>query len=300
MAKIVLGGATGLIGTPLADALASAGHEVVLLVRREKAGVAHRQVLWEGKALGPWQTELEGARAVYNLAGRSVSCKWTPENRRQILDSRVESTTAIGDAIAACRTPPEVWVNASAVGYYGSRGDEILEEGSSSGEGFLAEVSRKWEDAILKHPAQVGSKVAMRTGFVLANGGGAFPILRGLASFFLGGPAGTGEQWYSPIHIDDLVRLYVGAMDGTYQGAVNAVAPKPERNRDFMLVLRHRLGRAFGLPAPEWAVRLLGDTIGPDAALALDSTRVLPQEASEAGFTFKYPDIDSAFAALLR
>lgn len=300
MAKVVLSGATGLIGTPLADALAVAGHEIVLLVRREKRDVAHRQVLWEGKALGPWQSELEGAKAVYNLAGRSVNCKWTPENRRQILDSRVESTTAIGDAIAACRTPPEVWVNASATGFYGSRGDEVLDEGSSSGEGFLAEVCRKWEGAMFEHPAQIRAKVALRTGFVLAHGGGAFPILRGLASFFLGGPAGTGDQWYSPIHIEDLVRLYVAAMEGSYDGAVNAVMPKPERNREFMLVLRHQLGRPFGLPAPAWGVRLLGETIGPDASLALDSTRVVPKEALEAGFGFKYPEIDSAFGALLR
>ncbi len=302
--KVVLAGGTGLIGRPLAAALEAAGHEVVLLVRRESPqgseAARYRQVLWEGRALGPWQAELDGARAVYNLAGRSVSCKWTPANRRAILDSRVESTRAIGDAALACRRPPEVWINASATGYYGDRGDEAVDERSEPGRGFLADVCRAWEDAIFDHPLRGGGKVALRTGVVLANEGGAFPILRTLAQAFLGGAAGSGGQWMSPIHIDDLVRLYVAAMDGGYEGAVNATMPKPERNRDLMLVLRHRLGRAFGLNAPEWAIRLLGSTLGPDAELALGSTRALPQEALDAGFAFKYGDIEAAFDALLR
>ncbi|RYG75323.1 TIGR01777 family protein [bacterium] len=297
--KIVLAGATGLIGHPLCDALAGAGYEVVLLVRKPTPS-RHRTVLWEGKALGPWQGELDGAAAVFNLAGRSVNCRWNERNRRAIELSRTESTTAIGEAIAACDAPPPVWINASATGYYGDRGEETLSERSSHGTGFLSDVCVQWERALFEAPASRTRRVALRTGVVLANEGGAFPPLRTLARFGLGGSAGSGSQWLSPIHIDDLVRMYVAAMGRGWEGPINAVGPKPERNGDLMMVLRHAVGRSFGVGAPAWALRLIGATVGPDSELLLGSTRAVPSRASALGFEFRFDRVESIFANLLR
>lgn len=297
--KIVLAGATGLIGKPLAAALAGAGHEVVLLVRRSSSG-PYRSVLWEGKALGPWQTEFEGAAAVFNLAGRAIDCRWSERNRRKIEASRVESTTAIGEAIAACKTPPPVWVNASAIGFYGDRGDEPVDERSAGGQGFLADVCRYWEKALFSAPTPRTRRVALRTGVVMSPKGGAFPALRLLSRMGLGGPAGKGEQWISPIHIEDLVRMYMAAMEKEWEGPINAVGPKPEKNAEFMMVLRHEVGRDFGLGVPEWMLRFLGGTFGPDESLLLGSTRALPQKAGDLGFTFKFDRVETIFANLLR
>lgn len=297
--RVILAGATGLIGKPLAAALATAGYEVVLLIRRTTPS-PYRTVLWEGKALGPWQAELDGAAAVFNLAGRPVDCRWSERNRRTIESSRVESTRAIGEAIAACATPPPVWINASATGFYGDRGDDTLDERSPVGTGFLADVCRLWERALFSAPTPRTRRVALRTGFVLSNRGGAFPVLRTLARLGLGGPAGRGGQWISPIHIEDLVRMYLAAMGKGWEGSINAVGPRPERNADLMMVLRHEVERDFGLSAPEWALRLVGSTIGPDESLLLGSTRALPQKATDLGFTFKFERVETAFANLLR
>ena len=233
--KVILAGGSGFVGTALARRLAGDGREVVILTRNPAEHHAPgdtpgpvRAVAWDGRTVGAWTAELEGAGAVVNLTGRSVNCVHTPENRRLILESRLDSVRVLGTAAAAAKRPPAVWVQASAVGYYGPRGAEACPEDAPPGGDFLASVCRRWEEAqAAACPAGV-RPVVLRLGMVLGAEGGAFPLLARLARWGLGGAAGSGRQGMSWIHLDDVVALMARALgDDTLRGAYNATAPEP-------------------------------------------------------------------------
>jgi uncharacterized protein (TIGR01777 family) len=255
-------------------------------------------VSWNGVDVGDWARELEGAAAVVNLAGKSIQNKWTEENRKQIVDSRVRSTTAIGEAVTACENPPRVWINASATGFYGDRPNETLDESSTSGTGFLAETCVLWERAQDQVPTPRTAQARVRIGIVLGRGGGAYQELSALAKNFLGGSIGSGEMMTSWIHLTDLCRMFSWLIAKPQNGVFNGTAPNPVTNGELMAALRESLGRPWSPPAPIFAVKLVADLKGVEPELLLISCNALPRAAINAGFEFEFASVEEALGDL--
>lgn len=291
--KIVIAGGTGFIGKALVGALEE--HEVVVL-SRSGGGVT-----WDGEHVGPWASVLEGALAVVNLSGESISQHWSEASKRRILESRVLSTRTIGEAVEQCATPPTLWVNASAVGYYGDTGAVAMDEAAPPGPkgSFLVDTCVAWEDELFSSGAPT-KKVAVRFGVVLGTSGGAFPVLWRLARWFLGGHAGSGSQYMSWIHEADLVAMLKWIIETEREGVFNATAPTPVTNRFFMATLRAVAGRPWSPPVPAWALRLVAFLGGPEASLLLEGQNALPAKALSQGFQFRYRDVKDALTDLAR
>ncbi len=296
--KIVIAGGSGFIGRALALRFKVAGCEVVILSR---SGKGPGEVQWDGKSLGPWASELEGAAAVINLSGEPAILRWTPENRKKILNSRVDSTRAIGSAIMNCKEPPKVWVNASAVGYYGDTGDRLVDESAPPGDDFLAGVCKAWEAAVDEFKTPATRKAIVRVGFPISlDGGGLQPLVK-LTNLFLGGQAGSGMQYLPWVHIDDLTAIFQNCVENEKAPQiVNGVGPNPAPNKDFMKALRMALGRPWSPPAPAPAMRIVGALIGIQVDPVLASSRVVPTELIKSGFKFKHPVLEEALADLFR
>ncbi len=282
MSTIAITGATGFVGTHLRTALDAAGHEVRPLSVR--SGVSPAQV--------------SGAAGVIHLAGESVSGRWTAAKRARILDSRRDGTRAVVDAIAGADEPPGVLLSASAVGFYGDRGDTELTEDEPAGAGFLSEVCRVWE-AEAASAADHGVRAAsLRFGVIFARDSEAFRRLAQPARLGLGGPMGSGRQWWPWVHIDDIVGVTLAALgDDRYTGPVNVTSPAPERQREVSRTLGRVLHRPAVLPAPAFALRLL---LGGFEAELLGSRRVLPAKAQSLGYAFAQPALAPALADLTR
>lgn len=297
--KVVIAGGTGFVGRHLVEELANAGYDCVVLSRDGKAPAGAQAVTWNSDA-GPWANELEGACAVVNLTGEPIDQKWTEEAKKKILDSRLESTSAIAEAIAKAKTPPEAWINASAIGIYGDMGDRSLSEASQPGEGFLAEVATKWEAAVTLPEHSSVRRVIVRFGMILGEDGGALPRLAKLARLGLGGAIGSGEQYMSWIHIDDLVRMIRWAIeDDSVTGVLNGVSPAPMRNADFMAELRKVYSRPPIPAVPAPVFRMVSSLMGVPAELVLGSQRVYPTIPTANGFVFDYPTLSIALPNLL-
>lgn len=290
-------GATGLIGRAVAAELLTRGHQVTALSRSAEprglpAGV--RWVVGDPAEPGPWEEALSRCDACVHLAGEPIEGRWTPGKKRRIRESRVRSTEQIAAQIGA--GGPPVLVSSSAVGIYGDRGDEVLDEASAPGEGFLAEVCRAWEEAAAPAAAR-GRVVLLRTGLVLAREGGALPRLARPFRLLLGGPLGRGEFWQPWIHLADEVGMILLALeDPRARGPLNAAAPEPVRNRDLARAIARALGRPALLPAPALAVRL---ALGELAEAVLASQRVVPRRALELGYRHRFPRLDEALQDLL-
>lgn len=291
--RVLISGASGLVGSALVPSLEAAGHRVRRLVRQrcEEPDAA----FWDPAAGTLDAGALDGVDAVVHLAGESIAAgRWSAEVKRRILESRVEGTGLIAEELAALEAPPAL-VAASAIGYYGDRGDEPMDEESPSGEGFLAEVCRRWEAAA--QPARdAGSRVVhLRIGMVLSRRGGALQRMLTPFKLGLGGTVGDGRQFMSWIHLDDLVAVIEHALaDGELAGAVNAVAPQPVSNREFTRTLGRVLGRPTLVPVPAPLVRLAFGEMGSELLLA--STRVVPARLEGAGFAFRFPELEAALA----
>lgn len=298
MSKVIVAGGSGFVGGHLIAELNAAGHEVVLLSRSSKSEPGASTVIWDAKTVGPWASELDGALAVYNLSGTPVDKKWTPEVQKQIRDSRVYSTRAIGEAIAVSHSRPQAWINASAIGFYGNRGNESLSESSKIGQGFLAETCIDWEKSMSDFDLPDVSQTAIRIGIVLGKEGGAFPILNNLAKAFLGGAVGSGKQYMSWIHVRDLARMMVWAIDQRIDGPVNGVAPNPVTNAEFMATLRELHGRPPIPPAPSPILKLATGLMGKEAEVLLSGAKVFPTVAKSRGFEFEFPDLRDAVSQL--
>ena len=300
--RIILAGGSGFIGRTLAREFSTRGFEVVVLTRSPRgrsSGV--REVAWDGKNPGAWIQFLDGAAAVINLTGKNINCPHTPENLREILASRVNSVNAIAAALGQLNTPPRVWVQAGAVGFYGDGKDCLRDENSPAGNDALAEICRCWEDTFNSADAPATRKVLLRTGFVLGRDGGALPVLARLTKWFLGGAAGSGRQYISWIHLADLARMFVAAVDNEkLSGPFNAVAPAPVTNAEFMRELRGVLGRPWSPPAPEFAVRLGARLMRSEPSLALAGQHCVPGKFLEAGFEFQFPRLRPALENLCR
>lgn len=296
---VFLTGATGLIGSALVHTLLGRGDVVTALSRSPDAprrlppGVRH--LSGDPTRPGRWEEELAATDACVHLAGEPIAAgRWTAERRRRIRESRVEATRRVAEAVRAGK--PAVLVSGSAVGFYGDRGDEELDESAAPGTGFLAEVCREWEAAA--EPARERARlVTLRTGIVLARHGGALPRLVLPFKLLAGGPLGRGRFWQPWIHLVDQLGLILFALDTpVVAGPLNAVAPAPERNRDLARAIGRVLHRPAQLPAPTLAIRL---ALGELAGELMASQRVVPRKALELGYRFRFPELEGALRELL-
>ncbi len=293
--KIVIAGGSGLIGRALAKALVARGDQVSVLSRQKAAGPP--TTIWDASNSGAWQQVLEGAEAIINLAGENIAQgRWTEARKKRIIESRINSTRALVAAHSSAQRRPGVFICASAVGYYGDRGDEVLDESSPPGHDFLANLCEQWEREALVLQALGTRTVCLRIGVVLAREGGALAKMLPIFRLGLGGPLGSGRQWLSWISLDDVVGLIEHAIDREISGPFNATTPHPATSRDFARALGQALHRPAILPVPGFALRL---GLGEMAGMLLGGQRVNPKKALESGYAFKHPDLDSALRAEL-
>lgn len=295
--KIAVTGAGGFIGRPLVSRLEAAGHEVRRLVRR--AAASRHEITWDPVAGAIDLASLAGVQAAVHLGGESIAeGRWTAKRRARIRDSRVGPTRLLADALAKLEPRPGVFVSASAIGLYGDRGEEWLDESSAPGTGFLAEVAQEWEEAA-SPAARAGIRVVHpRTGLVLAPNGGALAAMLPIFRLGLGGPLGSGRQWWSWITLQDVVGALAHAVEhDDVRGPCNLVAPVPVRCADFARALGRALGRPALLPAPAFALRMVLGT-GQANELLLASARARPAVLERTGFEFAGRELDAALAQL--
>lgn len=297
--KCIVSGGTGFIGRHIVDRLLSDNHYVAVLSRRpgleRRTGVASH--IWDPLAGEPPEESLNGMDAVLHLAGEPVAQRWNDQVKRRIRDSRVQGTRRIVDVIGRVRHKPGALICASAIGYYGDRGDEILTEASAAGAGFLADVCRQWE-AEADRAQQFGLRVIkLRIGFVLGRDGGALAQMLPVFRKAVGGRLGSGRQWMPWIHIADAAELFIRALEENVSGVWNATAPNPVRNTDFTHELGHAVHRPAVLQVPSVILKL---KFGELAQHMLDSARVVPEAAQKAGYAFRFPEIGPALADLIR
>lgn len=302
--KVVIAGGTGFLGQGLARALARDGEEAVILTRRtspDRAGLSGRSVAWTPGTGGSdtWVTEIEGAAAVVNLAGESIAARrWSAAQKQRILESRLQATRALAQAVHRAARPPRAFVSGSAVGYYGPLGDEVVTEEHSAGSDFLASVCQQWEAAAVEDAGGAARVVCIRTGLVLDKDGGALPRMLPPFKLGIGGPLGSGRQYYPWIHVADWISLVRWTIDNpAATGAINGTAPTPVTNAEFTRALGRALHRPAFMPAPAFALRLaLGEMAD---ALLLSGQRAVPARAERLGFKFRHADLDEALRSVL-
>jgi len=299
--KVVVAGGTGFLGQALVESLLADGHEVVLLTRRASAqGARPVSISWSPDGgVGPWAEALKGAAAIVNLAGHSIGgSRWSHAEKDRILASRLGATRSIVSALAKLGPGPAVLVNASAQGYYGSRGDEVLTEDSSQGHGFLADVCARSEGEARRAEGLVSRVVLLRTSLVLGRHAGALPRMLLPFRLFVGGPLGSGRQFVSWIHRADWVQIVRWVlMTEAASGPLNLAAPNPVTNAEFSRAVGLALHRPTWLPAPALALRLLLGEMADE--LVLCSQRLVPARALELGYRFRFASLDAALADIL-
>lgn len=298
MKKLLIGGANGFLARHITEYFSEQGWAVSGLARREEGlHDACRYIHWDGQSMGEWSSELDDCDVLINMVGRSINCRHNDENKKQILETRVQSTELLGRAIAASENPPSLWINASGSGIYETVSTEPQNESGAHGDGFIADVAKQWEAALFEAdiPASV-RRVALRTAMVVADEkGNPYRVLSMLAKFGLGGKVGNGQQMVSWIHIDDVPRVIEHIIkDKALTGPVNMAAPEAVSNAEMMSRFRKSVGMSVGLPAPELAVRLGTFVIGTAPELILDSCSAAPEKLLESGFVFQYEKMSPA------
>jgi uncharacterized protein (TIGR01777 family) len=299
--RVILAGGSGFIGSALAPILVANGYEPVILSRqRSITDGSIRHVQWDARTSGPWAAELDGAAAIINLVGRSVDCRKTESNRREILESRVDSVRALATACAGCQRPPPVWIQTATAHIYGDTGDELLDESSPIGQGFAPTVGVAWEKSLTDAHLPGCRQVILRISFVLGRHGGALRTLSRLARFFLGGSTGTGRQYISWIHEADLQAILLRALtDADMHGVYVVTAPNPVTNAQFMRELRRAVGRPWSPPVSAPIVRLGARLLGTDPELALLGRRCVPTRLVREGFAFRFAELGEALGDLV-
>ena len=294
--RIVVSGSSGLIGTELLSRLRVAGHEVISLVRRQ-AGAG--EVRWDPAGRQLPDGALDGADAVVNLAGAGINDhRWTDDYKRTLVSSRIAGTELLAAAIGAASSPPAVFVSGSAVGYYGDRGDDVLDEASPAGSGFLADLCVRWERAAAAARSHTTKVATIRTGIVLTPKGGALRKELPLFKLGLGGKFGDGSQWQSWISLDDEVGAIVHLLEHPADGAFNLTAPNPVTNAGMTKAIGEALHRPTILPIPKFGPKLL---LGGELtdALLYSSARVVPAALQSSGYEFQHPELLGALRAML-
>lgn len=294
--NILITGGTGFIGTSLSRELLNSGHTVSITTRRQSD--SREKLTWNPPALIP-SGVISGFDAVINLAGEPVAPgRWTKKRKELIMSSRIQTTRSLVESIKKATAKPKVLISASATGYYGAHGDEYVTEDAPSASDFLAEVCKAWEAEALKARESGIRVVLIRIGGVLESDGGALPKMMTPFKFFLGGPIGSGKQWFSWIHRDDVAGIIKYALDNeSVSGPVNAVSPNPATNKEFSSALGKALHKPSWLAVPSFVVKL---TLGELGSMLLTGQRVIPETILRSGYNFKYPHLEDALKAIFR
>ena len=305
---IVLAGGSGFLGQSLARTLLQRGYDVVVLTRSPaKRDTRINELYWDGKSLGDWAAHIEGAQAVVNLSGRTVNCRYHARNRREILDSRLDSTKALGEAIAKCRQPPPVWLNSSTATIYRHSIDRPMDEATGetgatpeAKDAFSVEVARAWEKTLDDACAPATRKIALRTAMVLGSArNSVLPVLRRLVRLGLGGNMASGRQYVSWIHEEDFCTAVHWLIErDDISGRVNLAAPNPVTNRELMETVRRVCGIPFGLPASRWMLEIGAFLLRTETELIVKSRRVVPGRLIASGFQFRFPKLEDALRDL--
>ena len=298
--RLVVTGASGFIGTALCSRLLAKGHRLTLLTHsapRDGSTETKKWLHWTPGTPGDWESALEGADGVINLAGEPIAAKrWTPSQKEKIRISRIDATNSLVEAIAKAKQKPAFLLNASAVGYYGRRGDETITEDTPAGNDFLSSVCSEWEAEARKAEVLGLRVIRLRTGIVLGRAGGALAKMGLPFKFFVGGPLGSGKQWMPWIHLDDEVGLMLYLIENEATGPVNATAPNPVTMNEFCRTLGKVMGRPSWLGAPALALRLV---LGEMAEMLLTGQRAIPAAAHELGYKFRYSNLTEALQACM-
>lgn len=310
--KIIIPGGSGQVGTILARHFHAENHEVIVLSRQPSNEFDWRVVEWDAKKQGDWASELEGADVVINLAGRIVNCRYNAENRREIMDSRVDSTKAVGEAIANAKNPPKLWLQAATATIYAHRYDAPNDElngiiggdepGAPDTWNFSIGVAKAWENAANAFNLPQTRLVLMRSAMTMsADKNGIFDVMLGLVKKGLGGTAGDGRQYISWIHAVDFIRAVDWLIEHEeLSGAINISSPNPLPNKEFMRIFRQAWGTKIGLPATELMLEIGAFFMRTETELILKSRRVVPTELSQLGFEFEFPNWKEAAEDLCR
>lgn len=304
--RIILAGGSGFLGGALARSFLARGDEVVILTRSpQNRSPGVKEVGWDANILGDWAVCLDGADVVVNLTGRSVDCRYTAKNRERILNSRVNSTRVLGEAIARCKFPPRVWLNCSSATIYKHSFQEPMDEAGEikstpeAKDEFSIAVVQRWEKTLDLALTPHTRKVAMRAAMVLGREGGVFPVFKRLARLGLGGHMAGGRQMVSWIHEDDFCRAIDWLLEHEEMtGPVNLTAPNPLSNRELMCQVRKACGVPFGLPSPRWMLDIGSFFIRTETELIIKSRYVVPGRLLAPGFRFRYPELNGALADL--
>lgn len=301
---IVVSGGTGFIGKPLLSKLEAENYHTILLTRHphtSKSKLIKNIMLekWDAESDGPWSSTIDGAQAVINLTGESIAAKrWTPEQKEKLISSRIKSTRALVQAIAKAEKKPPVFINASAVGYYGNVPEGDVSETAPKGNGFLADICNQWEEEALKASAFGVRVVLLRIGIVLEKGGGALDKMIPPFKMFAGGPLGSGKQWFPWIHRDDILGAIIFALKNqSLSGPINLTAPNPVRMNQFCSALGKTMRRPSWAPVPAFALKLL---LGEMSEMLLGGQKAIPQKLLQSGYAFKHPDLRPALESIIK
>ncbi|HZC36473.1 MAG TPA: TIGR01777 family oxidoreductase, partial [Chthoniobacterales bacterium] len=298
----ILADDSGFLGQDLTRFLVGKGYSVVILARRATMrGSSIRSIEWDGRTRGSWMRYLSGAKAVVNLAGKSVNCLHNERNRREILNSRLDSVRILGEAVRSADRPPQAFIQATSLEIYGNTAERINDEYAPPGSGFLAEACQRWEELMHEIDLPASRRIILRMGLALGPGNSALAALAQLTKSYLGGSIGSGNQYISWIHVDDLnemVRWSIERPD--VQGIYSATSPNPVTNREFMRELRLALNRPWSPPIPVFAVKLGAKFISrTEASLALTGRRCIPRRFLQQGFEFQQPELAQALRDVL-
>lgn len=291
--KIVIAGGTGFIGRYLSQKFTASGYQVLIISRQQD------HINWDKPAL--ITDALEKAEMLINLAGKSVDCRYNQKNKKEIYDSRIDTTKILGNAILNCKNKPPLWINSSTATIYRHAEDRPMTESNGEiGTGFSVNVATNWEKAFFDFKLPATRQVALRMAIVLGNTGGVIKPLKNLVRYGLGGKQGNGNQMFSWIQIEDLYRIISFIQEQReLSGVINTAAPTPVSNKILMQSIRKHMGVVFGLPAPAWLLKMGAAIIKTETELILKSRWVIPERLSAAGFQFQYPDIDTALKHIL-
>jgi uncharacterized protein (TIGR01777 family) len=303
MDRILLAGGSGFLGRVLADFYKDKVKEIIVLTRgKSEVRDSVRYVHWDGQHIGQWIEWLDGADLLVNFTGKNVNCRYTKQNKNEIINSRVHATNVLGKALMMVKNAPKVWIQCvSATIYRDSRDRDMDEYTGEIGDGFSVSVCKQWEKAFEQFELKGVRKIALRISFVLGNSGGALPALKNLVRFGLGGRQGDGQQYVSWIHEKDFARLVDWAYyNEKISGIYNCTAPNPVTNNFMMTQLRKAMDLPIGLPAPEYLLNVGAIIIGTETELVLKSRKVIPAKLLKEGFQFEFCDIESAFTDLMK
>lgn len=301
--KIIIAGGTGFLGSSLRSKYSDENTEIVILTRKpfspKEGNISY--VHWDAKTLGDWTSHLEGSTAIINLVGKSVNCRYTEKNKKELIASRVEATSIICKAISLAENPPKVWINAGSAAIFGNSGSEIKNENSAAGTGFSPLICKEWEKAFHETETSKNRKVFLRIGLVLQRGGGILKPFLNMARFGFGGKIGTGEQYMSWIHEEDFANIIDWVIqEKSIEGILHCASPYPVTNKEFMKSMRSVVSMPFGLPNPAFLIRLGAVFIGTEPELVLSGRRVVSRILAKNNFKFKYPHLVDAVHQLVK